>query len=92
MQRSSHHMEYAGKSQGRNGTHKLQWRQEMQACINGKQIMARVYGSRQGGYLAYSLQRLVIYICTALETEASQMVKLNQLPQAFAGHLQRYYS
>ncbi len=54
--------------------------------------MARMHGSRQGGYLADSLQCLVIYICTALEAETCQMLQLNQLPQAFAGHLQTYHS
>lgn len=58
----------------------------------GKHIMARMHGSRQGGYLADSLQCLVIYICTALEAETCQMLQLNQLPQAFAGHLQTYHS
>lgn len=51
----------------------------MQACVTGKYIMARLCGSRQGGYLAYGLQCLVIYICTALEAETCQMLQLNQL-------------
>jgi len=42
MQTSSHHLEYAGRSQGRNDVHQLQWRQEMQACIKGNHIMARL--------------------------------------------------
>ena len=67
-------------------------KKETQACIKGKCTMARMWASRQGGYLAYSLQCLVIYICTALETEMRQMLQLNQLPQAFAGHLQTHYS
>ena len=52
----------------------------MQAYIKGKHIMARMCGSRQRGYLAYCLQCLVIYICTALEAETCQMLQLNQLP------------
>ncbi len=64
----------------------------MQARIKGKHIMARMYGSRQRGDLAYCLQCLVIYICTALEAETCQMLQLNQLPQAFAGYLQKHHS
>jgi len=62
-------------------------------CLHQRQAYhGKMCGSRQRGYLAHNLQCLVIYICTALETETCQMLQLNQLPQAFAGHLQTQYS
>lgn len=46
-----------------------------------------IWVSRQGGYLAYSLQGLVADIHTALQAEAGQLLQPHQLPHPFAGHL-----